>query len=88
MRRTFPILVIVWSLALLALGFGSGFVVSRIGVSDVRRTCMVTVESATQRPGVVAGDFVDGDSGCIGDEPLICWSFAKPELWNCATGRP
>lgn len=86
--RTSLIVAAVSALALLVLGFASGFVVSRIGTSDVRRSCMVTMASANQRSGAVAGDFLDGDSGCISDEPHICWSFAEPELWNCATGRP
>jgi hypothetical protein len=82
------------ALTILAAGaaLGGAFVLGNSygerGKADVRKSCLVTEASAEERTGTVPGDFVDGDSGCIADELLICYSFDEVGLWSCAAERP
>jgi hypothetical protein len=82
------LLTIGAAVAALAGAFLLGRSIGESGKADVRKSCLVTEASAKDRTGTSPGDFVDGDSGCIGDELLICYSFDEVEPWSCSAGRP
>ena len=81
------VLTIGVAIAALAGAFLLGNSFGESGKADVRKACLVTEASAKDRAGTSPGDFVDGDSGCIGDELLICYSFDEVEPWSCSAGR-
>ncbi len=89
-KRSSPRLAatIVAACVTVAAAFLVGKAYGELGTADVRKSCLVTEASASDRVGVEPGDFVDGDSGCIADELLICYSFEELELWSCSSGRP
>jgi hypothetical protein len=83
-----PALTILAAGVALSGAFVLGKSYGELGKADVRKSCLVTEASVWGRTGNVPGDFVDGESGCIADEMLICYSFDEVELWSCAAGRP